>query len=119
MTKESAAILLLVPAMRALERCTCTIVNMMLKKTARRRSEEHTSELQSQFHLVCRLLLEKKKTKHATTVFFFFTIPSLRQSPRGGPSYFRGPLAVYRASTTLSSRSLRVHMNPASPNRLL
>src|SRR5689334_23997713 len=28
-----------------------------------RRSEEHTSELQSQFHLVCRLLLEKKK-KH-------------------------------------------------------
>src|SRR5689334_23552857 len=28
-----------------------------------RRSEEHTSELQSQFHLVCRLLLEKKKQK--------------------------------------------------------
>src|SRR5438309_8488162 len=27
------------------------------------RSEEHTSELQSQFHLVCRLLLEKKKNK--------------------------------------------------------
>src|SRR5438309_7602929 len=29
-----------------------------------RRSEEHTSELQSQFHLVCRLLLEKKNRKH-------------------------------------------------------
>src|SRR5438309_3406319 len=29
--------------------------------TAGSRSEEHTSELQSQFHLVCRLLLEKKK----------------------------------------------------------
>src|SRR2546430_12853810 len=28
---------------------------------ARRRSEEHTSELQSQSNLVCRLLLEKKK----------------------------------------------------------
>src|SRR5438067_3739482 len=28
------------------------------------RSEEHTSELQSRFDLVCRLLLEKKKTKH-------------------------------------------------------
>src|SRR5688572_32752766 len=28
------------------------------------RSEEHTSELQSQSNLVCRLLLEKKKTKH-------------------------------------------------------
>src|SRR5689334_24685507 len=29
-----------------------------------KRSEEHTSELQSQFHLVCRLLLEKKKNTH-------------------------------------------------------
>src|SRR2546429_6038251 len=28
-----------------------------------RRSEEHTSELQSRLHLVCRLLLEKKKQK--------------------------------------------------------
>src|SRR5579863_10713002 len=28
------------------------------------RSEEHTSELQSPVHLVCRLLLEKKKTTH-------------------------------------------------------
>src|SRR2546429_5917077 len=28
------------------------------------RSEEHTSELQSRLHLVCRLLLEKKKTQH-------------------------------------------------------
>src|SRR5689334_23605155 len=27
------------------------------------RSEEHTSELQSQFHLVCRLLLEKKNSR--------------------------------------------------------
>src|SRR5687768_18255825 len=30
------------------------------------RSEEHTSELQSRLHLVCRLLLEKKKQKNAT-----------------------------------------------------
>src|SRR5690554_7765804 len=30
------------------------------------RSEEHTSELQSRPHLVCRLLLEKKKTKTPT-----------------------------------------------------
>src|SRR2546429_2596043 len=29
----------------------------------KRRSEEHTSELQSRLHLVCRLLLEKKKKK--------------------------------------------------------
>src|SRR2546429_3345926 len=30
---------------------------------AKKRSEEHTSELQSRLHLVCRLLLEKKKKK--------------------------------------------------------
>src|SRR5699024_11453011 len=33
-----------------------------LKKSIEQRSEEHTSELQSRFDLVCRLLLEKKKT---------------------------------------------------------
>src|SRR2546430_10675077 len=32
-----------------------------------KRSEEHTSELQSQSNLVCRLLLEKKKTAHRHT----------------------------------------------------
>src|SRR4051794_41480846 len=35
--------------------------------TAPRRSEEHTSELQSPVHLVCRLLLEKKKNKPRST----------------------------------------------------
>src|SRR2546422_8589448 len=37
-----------------------------LRRAARRRalrSEEHTSELQSRLHLVCRLLLEKKKVR--------------------------------------------------------
>src|SRR5438045_6050617 len=46
-----------------------------LARVAVHRSEEHTSELQSLRHLVCRLLLEKKKdkevhdtgTQHATT----------------------------------------------------
>src|SRR2546430_13055833 len=32
------------------------------------RSEEHTSELQSQSNLVCRLLLEKKNTQHTSNV---------------------------------------------------
>src|SRR2546427_1285779 len=35
------------------------------------RSEEHTSELQSQSNLVCRLLLEKKKTKFQRKAFGF------------------------------------------------
>src|SRR2546429_5846300 len=34
------------------------------------RSEEHTSELQSRLHLVCRLLLEKKKKYSATQVSY-------------------------------------------------
>src|SRR2546429_9111345 len=33
------------------------------EKSPDNRSEEHTSELQSRLHLVCRLLLEKKKTR--------------------------------------------------------
>src|SRR5205085_3782326 len=33
-----------------------------------KRSEEHTSELQSQSNLVCRLLLEKKKKKNKTKI---------------------------------------------------
>src|SRR5260370_19589108 len=35
------------------------------KNLVRIRSEEHTSELQSHLNLVCRLLLEKKKNRHA------------------------------------------------------
>src|SRR5262245_62256195 len=37
-----------------------------------RRSEEHTSELQSLRHLVCRLLLEKKKTKSGRKVALMY-----------------------------------------------
>src|SRR3989454_8835014 len=38
------------------------------RRPQRPRSEEHTSELQSPCNLVCRLLLEKKKTKHRVAV---------------------------------------------------
>src|SRR2546429_3705058 len=42
------------------------------------RSEEHTSELQSRLHLVCRLLLEKKKTKdnihYRTKIYHYISI---------------------------------------------
>src|SRR5699024_408894 len=39
------------------------LVNVIAAGPALIRSEEHTSELQSRFDLVCRLLLEKKKKK--------------------------------------------------------
>src|SRR2546422_5513387 len=44
-----------------------TVLFSGLAPEIRRRSEEHTSELQSRLHLVCRLLLEKKNTNHIDT----------------------------------------------------
>src|SRR5687768_18227628 len=44
------------------------------------RSEEHTSELQSRLHLVCRLLLEKKKT--ISRASFSRSIPRLLSASR-------------------------------------
>src|SRR2546422_3584576 len=47
-------------------RWVCEVCRRPLRPAGRehrRRSEEHTSELQSRLHLVCRLLLEKKKKK--------------------------------------------------------
>src|SRR3989442_7482007 len=40
----------------------------VLRQPRRKRSEEHTSELQSRPHLVCRLLLEKKKNIEVASV---------------------------------------------------
>src|SRR3712207_7000383 len=41
---------------------SCTPADRTIRLSSRLRSEEHTSELQSRQYLVCRLLLEKKKT---------------------------------------------------------
>src|SRR5689334_24620923 len=45
------------------------------------RSEEHTSELQSQFHLVCRLLLEKKKNNTRTNSHTYTSPYTWTQTP--------------------------------------
>src|SRR5215813_14946759 len=42
-----------------------------------RRSEEHTSELQSRPHLVCRLLLEKKKPNTIRSIFYETKTPQI------------------------------------------
>src|SRR5205085_10587685 len=57
------------------------------------RSEEHTSELQSQSNLVCRLLLEKKKSRSGAT---------------------RSPWRGWRASGSISPRGLATTGPPAS-----
>src|SRR2546427_4153360 len=46
-----------------------------------RRSEEHTSELQSQSNLVCRLLLEKKKKKNETTSTHYKRVTPIALNP--------------------------------------
>src|SRR5688572_31414197 len=46
-----------------------------------RRSEEHTSELQSQSNLVCRLLLEKKKKKYQPSFVNTKTSPTSHTAP--------------------------------------
>src|SRR4051794_22694706 len=70
------------------------------------RSEEHTSELQSPVHIVCRLLLEKKKGPARSP-------PRRARSPmprRGSPSWFR-PLS----SAASFLRHLRSPSSPLFP----
>src|SRR5690554_7782700 len=51
-----------------------------IPSTATTRSEEHTSELQSRPHLVCRLLLEKKKKKQSRIHYIIkITYPQIYQ----------------------------------------
>src|SRR3989442_1939940 len=52
----------------------------MHMSTRRPRSEEHTSELQSRPHLVCRLLLEKKKTTSQLSIRHFARRSEVAQS---------------------------------------
>src|SRR3989449_5653527 len=82
--------------------------------TSWRRSEEHTSELQSRLHLVCRLLLEKKKKqrtyqKNEDRAMVFFVIE------------FNCPDRIYRPATTTilisnrTSRRARTYMVDTDP----
>src|SRR2546422_5193486 len=58
-------------------RFVSNILALAAKRTAGvRRSEEHTSELQSRLHLVCRLLLEKKKKKTTIPQSSYATTPT-------------------------------------------
>src|SRR5205809_5610111 len=58
---------------------------MAARPTAVTRSEEHTSELQSRLHLVCRLLLEKKKATPARPAPRVRPVPPARPEPRARP----------------------------------
>src|SRR2546430_7460538 len=58
------------PAVQRFQRgkSRCSMDSPVVARGACERSEEHTSELQSQSNLVCRLLLEKKKNKNSTNL---------------------------------------------------
>src|SRR5437667_7863164 len=59
-------------------------VQLRLHRPAERRSEEHTSELQSHHDLVCRLLLEKKKREHSACTSC--KMSSMTTQSRGSPT---------------------------------
>src|SRR5256885_6811913 len=62
------------PTAESASRSNCDLTSMKQPPfTILRRSEEHTSELQSPCNLVCRLLLEKKKRKELYTSTSFST----------------------------------------------
>src|SRR2546429_9346131 len=67
-TDKIDRILLIVPRGDGLLICFISRVRRRIDLRRRNRSEEHTSELQSRLHLVCRLLLEKKKQPAIITV---------------------------------------------------
>src|SRR5262245_63992835 len=72
------------------------------------RSEEHTSELQSLRHLVCRLLLEKKKYQHLRSI----TIPaSARRALSGLPAEGR------RCTRTETRTTIRDYTETFSGNQ--
>src|SRR2546429_4418294 len=72
------------------------------------RSEEHTSELQSRLHLVCRLLLEKKKTNKPLLV-----------SPTGeAPDYFHQIISS-APNRTLPQAARRLPTSPLFSSSIL
>src|SRR5437899_3910761 len=73
-----------------------------------KRSEEHTSELQSLRHLVCRLLLEKKKKKHT----------KVQRVPRRKPSEKGDECKPATADQSPRPRRKCVVTNTRQPTRL-
>src|SRR2546429_6269999 len=74
--------------------CQRKILRICSRRAPKERSEEHTSELQSRLHLVCRLLLEKKKTNLNTLGLTPMTRPV-------SATYYR-PLSLSRINPTLA-----------------
>src|SRR2546430_11166625 len=70
------------------------------------RSEEHTSELQSQSNLVCRLLLGQKNIAPIDELTCAFTFSSWRET---NPFWLRLRLPAFSARNLFSSSAVRIH----------
>src|SRR2546430_12997224 len=81
-----------------MERCPYPASRSAATPPANSRSEEHTSELQSQSNLVCRLLLEKKKRKSMSGTGNIAPICATRvtNDPRGNYFCSRGYTDTYQ-----------------------
>src|SRR2546422_6873564 len=75
--------------------------DLRVARAQRVRSEEHTSELQSRLHLVCRLLLEKKKNMNIALTFLRTNQPDF--------DAVRVPRAVSLAIARKGSRAVPAH----------
>src|SRR5256886_2816237 len=91
------------PIPRSLPVCPDPARIIPCRANPRARSEEHTSELQSQSNLVCRLLLEKKKKNVLVVLLdlFLIMLPRLGWMPDVSASYTRHIVKYF---------SRRVHM---------
>src|SRR2546427_4108889 len=87
---------------------TVAVTEAMLRMTPPRRSEEHTSELQSQSNLVCRLLLEKKKNSQSNATTLHMT--SVRRRSRLLPSHRNTPSFL---PSTILTHNPNVHQHPS------
>src|SRR2546430_9188086 len=76
--------------------CTCASARRGRRTGFIRRSEEHTSELQSQSNLVCRLLLEKKNR----VVCAWDDLRALHHAPLPDPVAHPRPAPLYGPPTT-------------------
>src|SRR5689334_9026030 len=90
---------------RTLDVTICAFLHDRFADQSGWRSEEHTSELQSQFHLVCRLLLEKLRYHRDIHSF-----PTRRSSDLAIPSV---PSAIPSVKSTIHTRR---YANDAPPN---
>src|SRR5258708_11145519 len=91
-----------------------TLTTSRSSHSSPRRSEEHTSELQSPDHLVCRLLLEKKKNKNDKPAATHHAQskhprPVLIRHPSRSPSTSRLHVPPHPVRTPMTTQTPRRH----------